>query len=82
MVNEKLNRTLDHHKYSSPLSAGEKSKDEFIKALNRLINKFVPQTFFCLTDTGNTKIMHLIREIHSHTVSLVKQEYESRCNLP
>ena len=61
MVNEKFNGTLDRHNSISPLSAGEIDKDEFVEALNRIINKFGLQTFFYLPNTGKTKIVYLIR---------------------
>ena len=40
MGNDKSNGTLDHQKSSFPLSIGKMDKDDFIEALNRLINKF------------------------------------------
>ena len=57
MGSDKLNRTLDHHKYSLPLSAGEINKYEFIEALNRLINKFGLHNLFYLTNNGKTRML-------------------------
>ena len=69
MGNENFNRTLDRKNSNLPLSVGEIDKDEFIEALKRLINKFGSHNFFYLPDTENTKMLYLIRECHSHTVS-------------
>ena len=52
MINEKFNRTPDHHNSSLPTLSLEIDKDDFIEALNRLINKFGFQNFFYLTNTG------------------------------
>ena len=82
MGNEKFSKNIDRHNSSSPLSAGEIDKDQFIEALNILINMFGLQTFFYLPDTVKTKIMYLIKESYPHTISLVQQEHESRLNLP
>ena len=40
MVNMRFNGTLGHHNPSSPPSAGEINKDEFIEALNIIVSKF------------------------------------------
>ena len=61
MGNEKFNSNIDCRNSSLTLPEGEIDKDEFIEALNRLINNFGPQIFFYLPDTGNTKMLYLIR---------------------
>ena len=68
MVNEKCNGTLDRHKSSSPLLAEEINKNDFLDALNIIINLFGLQAFFYPPDIGNTKMRYLIRESHSHTI--------------
>ena len=82
MKNENFNGILDRHNSSLSLLVVEIDKDEFIEALPRLTNNFVLQTFFYLPNTGNTKILYLIRESHLHNVSSDKKKHERCFNLP